>query len=139
MTSQEPAGDAHDDLRGAAQDGVAVPPGRETPCGLAPTHTRSSQRQGVQKHVGAQRASGTSFGCPGKLLCRYTPPPALGGGMPCAPGLYWGPQSWLQNSRWGLTRAEESERVPSLDLLVTLLCMQPRIQERWSGTVYQGV
>ena len=52
MTSQEPTGDAHDDLRG-----VAVPPGREKPCGLAPAHTCSSQKQGTQKHVGAQRAA----------------------------------------------------------------------------------
>lgn len=57
MTSQEPTGGAQDDLRGATQEGVAVPPGREKPCGLAPAHTCSSQRQGAQKHLGAQRAA----------------------------------------------------------------------------------
>ena len=42
---------------------------------------------------------------------------------PC-PSLCWGPQ----NSRWVLTRAEYRGRIPSLDLLATLLLMQPRIR-----------
>jgi len=40
---------------------------------------------------------------------------------------YWVPQSWTPYSRWGLTRAEQRNRIPSLDLLATLLLMQPRI------------
>ena len=42
--------------------------------------------------------------------------------------LCWGLQSWTQDSRWDLTRAEQRRRIPSLDLLATLLLMQPRIQ-----------
>ncbi|KAK4812332.1 hypothetical protein QYF61_017109 [Mycteria americana] len=38
-----------------------------------------------------------------------------------------GLQSWTQYSRWGLTRAEQRGRITSLDLLATLLFMQPRI------------
>ena len=34
----------------------------------------------------------------------------------------------MQDSRWALTRAEQSGRIPSLDLMPTLLVMQPRIQ-----------
>ena len=39
-----------------------------------------------------------------------------------------GVQSWTQDSRWGLTRAEYRGRIPSLDLLAMLLLMQPRAQ-----------
>ncbi|KAK4832903.1 hypothetical protein QYF61_026546 [Mycteria americana] len=42
--------------------------------------------------------------------------------------LYWGPQTQMQYPRWGLTRVEQRGRITSLDLLVTLLLMQPRIQ-----------
>ena len=42
--------------------------------------------------------------------------------------LCWGPQSWTQYSRWGLTRAERRGRITSHDLLAMLLLMQPRIQ-----------
>ena len=35
--------------------------------------------------------------------------------------------SWMQISRWELTREEQRGRIPSLDLLATLLLMQPRI------------
>jgi len=38
----------------------------------------------------------------------------------------WGPQSWIQDSRWGLTRAEQRGRIASIDLLATLLFIQPR-------------
>ena len=41
--------------------------------------------------------------------------------------LCWGPQNWMQYSRWGLTRAEQRDRITALGLLVTLLSMQPRI------------
>ena len=34
-----------------------------------------------------------------------------------------GLQSWMQDSRWGLTRAEQRGRINSLDLLDTLLLM----------------
>ena len=34
----------------------------------------------------------------------------------------------MQDSRWALTRAEQRGRIPSLDLLATVLWMQPRIQ-----------
>jgi len=34
----------------------------------------------------------------------------------------------MEDSRWGLTRAEQRGRITSLDLLATLLFMQPRIQ-----------
>ena len=37
-------------------------------------------------------------------------------------------QNWMQYSRWGLMTAEQMGRITSLDLLVTLLLMQPRIQ-----------
>ena len=40
----------------------------------------------------------------------------------------WGLQKWTQYSRWGLMRAEWRGRTTSLNLLVTLLLMQPRIQ-----------
>jgi len=36
-----------------------------------------------------------------------------------------GLQSWMQDSRWGLTRAEQRGRITSLDLLAMLLLMQP--------------
>jgi len=39
----------------------------------------------------------------------------------------WGLQSWTQGSWWALTRAEQRGRVPSLDLLATMLLMQPRV------------
>ena len=42
--------------------------------------------------------------------------------------LCWGILSWMQDSRWGLTRAEQRARITSLNLLATLLLMQPRIQ-----------
>jgi len=41
--------------------------------------------------------------------------------------LCWGLQSWTQDCRWGLTRAEQRGRIPSLALLATLLLMQPRV------------
>jgi len=41
--------------------------------------------------------------------------------------LCWGLQSWMQDSRWGLTRAEQRSRIASLDLLATLLLMHPRM------------
>jgi len=41
--------------------------------------------------------------------------------------LCWGLQRWTQDSRWGLTRVEQRGRIPSLDLLATLLGMQPRM------------
>ena len=34
--------------------------------------------------------------------------------------LWWGLQSWMQDSRWGLTRAEQRGRITFLDLLVTI-------------------
>jgi len=34
----------------------------------------------------------------------------------------------MQDSRWALTRADQRSRIPSLDLLVTLLLRQPRIR-----------
>jgi len=37
-------------------------------------------------------------------------------------------QSWTQDSRWGLTRAEQRGRITSVDLLATLLLMQPTIR-----------
>ena len=39
-----------------------------------------------------------------------------------------GLQSWMQDSRWGLTRADQRGRIPSLDLLATLLLMQLRMR-----------
>ena len=42
--------------------------------------------------------------------------------------LCWELQSQMQNSRWALTRMEQRGRIPSLDLLPTLLLMQPRAQ-----------
>ncbi|TRZ26652.1 hypothetical protein HGM15179_000423 [Zosterops borbonicus] len=45
-----------------------------------------------------------------------------------------GAQSWMQHSRWGLTRVQQWDRIPSLDLLATLMLMQPRIQVAfWAG------
>jgi len=41
--------------------------------------------------------------------------------------LCWGPQAWMQDSRWGLTRAEQKGTIPSLTLLATPLLMEPRI------------
>lgn len=41
--------------------------------------------------------------------------------------LYWGAQNWMQHSRFGLTHPEWKERIISLDLLVILLLMQPKI------------
>jgi len=38
--------------------------------------------------------------------------------------LCWGPQAWTQDSRWGLTRAEQRGTVPSLPAATPLL-MQP--------------
>lgn len=40
----------------------------------------------------------------------------------------WGLQNWMQYSRWWLMRAEKKVRITSLDLMVTLLFMQTRIQ-----------
>jgi len=34
----------------------------------------------------------------------------------------------MQDSKWGLTRVEQRGRIPSLDLLATLLLMQPKTQ-----------
>lgn len=42
--------------------------------------------------------------------------------------LCWGPQNWVQHSRWGLTRAEQRDSIPSFPLLAVLLLMQPRMQ-----------
>ena len=42
--------------------------------------------------------------------------------------LCWGPQTWMQHSRWGLTRAEQRGTIPSLDLLATPQLMQPMMQ-----------
>jgi len=42
--------------------------------------------------------------------------------------LCWGLQSWTQDARWGLTRAEQRGRITSLALLATLLLMQPRVR-----------
>jgi len=39
---------------------------------------------------------------------------------------YLGAQNWTQHSRWGLTSAEQKERIPSLHLLATLCPMQSR-------------
>jgi len=41
----------------------------------------------------------------------------------------------MQDSRWGLTRAEQRGRIPSLDLLATMLLMQPRVLLAfWAGS-----
>ena len=51
--------------------------------------------------------------------------------------LRWGLQSWMQDSRWGLTRAEQRVRITSTDLLATLLLMQPRIQMAfWAASAH---
>ena len=42
--------------------------------------------------------------------------------------LCWGLQSWMQDSRWGLTRTKQRGRIPSSDLLAMLLLMQPVVQ-----------
>lgn len=42
--------------------------------------------------------------------------------------LCWGPRSWTQHCRWVLTKAEKRGRIPFLDLLPTLLLMEPRKQ-----------
>jgi len=39
--------------------------------------------------------------------------------------LYWGAQRWTQHSRCGLSHAGQSRRITSLDLLATLLVLQP--------------
>lgn len=41
--------------------------------------------------------------------------------------LLWGPQTWTEHSKRGLTRAEQKVRISSLDLLITNLLAQPRI------------
>jgi len=41
----------------------------------------------------------------------------------------------MQDSRWGLTRVEQRGRITSLNLLATLLLMQPRIQLAFGPTV----
>jgi len=41
--------------------------------------------------------------------------------------LCWGPQTWMQYSSWGLTRAEERGTITFLALLATPLLMEPRI------------
>ena len=52
--------------------------------------------------------------------------------------LCWGLQSCMQDSRWGLTRAEQRGRIPCLNLLATLPLMQPRVQLAFwaAGTHY---
>ena len=51
--------------------------------------------------------------------------------------LCWRLQSWMQDSRWGLTRAEQRNRITSLVLLAMLLLMQLRIQLAfWAVNVY---
>jgi len=42
-------------------------------------------------------------------------------------------QSWMQDCRWGLTRAEQRGRTPSLDLLAMLLLMRPKVQLAFLG------
>ena len=42
--------------------------------------------------------------------------------------LCWGLQNWMQYSRWGLTGAEQRSRTTSLNMLATLILMQPRIR-----------
>ena len=42
--------------------------------------------------------------------------------------LCWGFQGWMQDSRWGLTRAEQKGRIPSLDWLAMFPLMQPRVR-----------
>jgi len=39
-----------------------------------------------------------------------------------------GAQNWTQYCRWGPTRAEQRGRITSLNLLVVILLMQPRVQ-----------
>ena len=46
----------------------------------------------------------------------------------CMSFLCWELQRWMQDSTWGLTRAEQRDRITSLYLLAMLLLMQPRIQ-----------
>ncbi|KAK4818444.1 hypothetical protein QYF61_013131 [Mycteria americana] len=53
--------------------------------------------------------------------------------------LMLGPQSWTQYSRWGLTRAGQRGRIASLDLLATLLLMQPRIRVERKDTEPEGL
>ena len=53
--------------------------------------------------------------------------------------LCWGLQSWMQDSRWSLTRAEQRDRIPSLALLAMLLLMQPRIQLAFWATLVAHV
>ena len=40
--------------------------------------------------------------------------------------LYWGPQAWMEYSRWNLTGAEQRETIISLSLMATPLLTQPR-------------
>lgn len=48
-----------------------------------------------------------------------------------------GPQSWIQCYRWGLIRAEQRGRIPSLTLLPTMLWMQPRTGLAfWAASVH---
>jgi len=42
--------------------------------------------------------------------------------------LFSGLLNWMQYSKWGLMRAEQKGRPTPLDLLLTLLFMQPRIR-----------
>lgn len=41
--------------------------------------------------------------------------------------LCWGPQTWMQHTKWDLTRAEQTGAVTSLAVLTIPLLMQPRI------------
>ena len=56
--------------------------------------------------------------------------------------LYWKAQNWTQYSRCGLIGAEERGRITSLDLLATVLPMQPsRLLVEWhhNHLVYQAL
>ena len=51
--------------------------------------------------------------------------------------LRWGPQSWMQYSRWDLIRKEQRGTVTFLNLLSMLLLIQPRIWlVFWAANVY---
>ena len=45
-------------------------------------------------------------------------------------------QAWMQYSRWGLTKAERRETIPSLVLLATPLLAQPGILLAWAVNAY---
>jgi len=68
----------------------------------------------------------TSPGCPGS----HPTSPHFNSSL----SLYWGPQTWMQYSRWGLRRAEKRTIIP-LPLLATPL-MQPRVQlASWAASI----